>query len=51
MRMKDDHMKNGQLKPTYNAQIGTEGQFITGVSLYQRTGVLLFVWNVAYPNF
>jgi len=38
MRMKDDHMKNGQLKPAYNAQIGTEGQFITGFSLHQRAG-------------
>jgi hypothetical protein len=38
MRMKDDHMKNGQLKPGYNVQIGTEGQFITGFSLHQRPG-------------
>jgi transposase len=38
MRMKDDHMKNGQLKPGYNIQIGTEGQFITGFSLHQRAG-------------
>jgi hypothetical protein len=29
MRMKEDHMKNGQLKPAYNVQIGTENQFIT----------------------
>ena len=29
MRMKDDHMKNGQLKPAYNLQIGTENQFYT----------------------
>ena len=29
MRMKDDHMKNGQLKPAYNLQIGTENQFFT----------------------
>jgi len=28
MRMKDDHMKNGQLKPAYNLQIGTENQFL-----------------------
>lgn len=28
MRMKEDHMKNGQLKPAYNQQIGTENQFI-----------------------
>jgi hypothetical protein len=38
MRMKDDHMKNGQLKPGYNVQIGTEGQIITGFSLHQRAG-------------
>jgi transposase len=38
MRMKEDHMKNGQLKPGYNVQIGTEGQFITGFSLHQRAG-------------
>lgn len=35
MRMKDDHMKNGQLKPAYNAQISTENQFITHVSIHQ----------------
>ena len=28
MRMKDDHMKNGQLKPAYNVQISTENQII-----------------------
>lgn len=38
MRMKDDHMKNGQLKPGYNVQIGTENQFVTGFSLHQRAG-------------
>ncbi|WP_212963340.1 transposase, partial [Cohnella xylanilytica] len=26
MRMKEDHMRNGQLKPGYNVQIGTENQ-------------------------
>lgn len=36
MRMKDDHMGNGQLKPAYNAQISTENQFITHVSLHQK---------------
>jgi transposase len=36
MRMKEDHMKNGQLKPGYNVQIGTENQFIIGYSLHQR---------------
>lgn len=28
MRMKDDHMRNGQLKPGYNLQIATENQFV-----------------------
>ncbi|WP_328018433.1 IS1182 family transposase, partial [Halalkalibacterium halodurans] len=36
MRMKEDHMKNGQLKPGYNVQAGTENQFIVGYSIHQR---------------
>lgn len=36
MQMKEDHMRNGQLKPGYNVQIGTENQFIVGYSLHQR---------------
>lgn len=35
MRLKDDHMKNGQLKPAYNAQISTHNQFVTHVSIHQ----------------
>ena len=38
MRMKEDHMKNGQLKPAYNLQISTENQIITNFSLHQRPG-------------
>ena len=38
MRMKDDHMQNGQLKPAYNTQISTENQFITHVSIHQTPG-------------
>lgn len=34
MRMKEDHMKNGQLKPAYNLQISTSNQFIVNYSLY-----------------
>ncbi|GHT41975.1 transposase [Bacteroidia bacterium] len=34
MRMKEDHMMNGQLKPAYNVQIGTENQFITHYDFY-----------------
>lgn len=37
MRMKEDHMKNGQLKPAYNTQISTEKQFITHYSIHQTT--------------
>lgn len=38
MRMKDDHMKNGQLKPGYNVQVGTENRFVLGFSVHQRPG-------------
>ena len=38
MRMKEDHMKNGQLKPAYNIQISSENQLITNFSLHQRPG-------------
>lgn len=38
MRMKDDHMQNGQLKPAYNVQISTKNQIITNFSLHQRPG-------------
>jgi transposase len=36
MRMKEDHMKNGQLKPGYNVQISTNNQFIVNYSLHQN---------------
>jgi transposase len=38
MRMKEDHMKNGQLKPAYNVQLSTEHNFITNYSIHQRPG-------------
>ena len=44
MRMKEDAMINGQLKPGYNVQISTENQFITNYGIYQRptdTGTLI----------
>jgi transposase len=37
MRMKEDHMLNGQLKPAYNWQISTQDQFILNYSLHQTT--------------
>lgn len=33
MRMKEDHMKNGQLKPGYNLQLGVEGEYIVGAHI------------------
>ena len=35
MRMKEDHMLNGQLKPGYNWQISTENQYILGYTIHQ----------------
>ena len=34
MRMKEDAMKNGQTKPGYNLQIGTENQFLIDFRLF-----------------
>jgi len=33
MHMKEDHMRNSQLKPVYNVQIGVEGEYIVGIDL------------------
>ena len=38
MRMKEDAMNNGQTKPGYNLQIGTEDQFITDFGLFPNPG-------------
>lgn len=43
MRMKEDHMKNGQLKPGYNLQLSTSGHYIVDYTLGQKstdTGLL-----------
>lgn len=37
MRMKDDHMQNGQLKPGYNLQASSNNQFIVNYTLAQTT--------------
>lgn len=37
MRMKEDHMLNGQLKAAYNIQISTENQIITHYSTHQTS--------------
>ena len=33
MRMKEDHMRNGQLKPAYNVQFGVDSEYIVWVSV------------------
>lgn len=34
MRMKDDHMRNGQLKAGYNVQLATEGQYALAYDVF-----------------
>ena len=34
MRMKEDHMRNGQLKPAYNVQLAVNSEYITGVAAF-----------------
>ncbi len=36
MRMKEDYMNNGQLKPGYNVQIAVESEYIVGVWLFHN---------------
>lgn len=36
MRMKEDHMRNGQLKPAYNVQLSSHNQYIVHYSLHQN---------------
>lgn len=59
MRMKEDHMKNGQLKPGYNTQITTNNQFILSYGLYPNpTDTLTLIpqielfnqWYHTYPD-
>ena len=33
MHMKEDHMRNAQLKPGYNVQFAVEGEYVTGVTV------------------
>lgn len=36
MRLKEDYMNNGQLKPGYNVQIAVGNEYIVGVGLYHN---------------
>lgn len=50
MHMKEDHMRNAQLKPAYNVQIGVEGEYVTGVGVFQdrsdQTTLIPFLNNM-----
>lgn len=35
MHMKDDHMRNVQLKPGYNVQIGVDSEYIVSTDIFQ----------------
>jgi transposase len=37
MKLKEDHMRNGQLKPAYNVQISTSNQFIVNYTVHANT--------------
>ena len=37
MRMKEDHMRNGQLKPAYNVQFGVDSEYIVWASVGPQT--------------
>lgn len=40
MRLKEDHMRNGQLKPAYHMQVAVNSKYITGTELFtNRTDV------------
>ena len=44
MHMKDDHMRNSQLKPGYNVQLAVEGEYIVGVDISgERSDVLTMI--------
>ena len=35
MHMKDDHMRNAQLKPGYNVQIAVDSEYIVATDIFQ----------------
>lgn len=47
MRMKDDHMKNGQLKAAYNVQISTADQYVVDYSIHPNpTDTTTFIKHI-----
>jgi len=44
MRLKDDHMRNGQLKPAYNVQLAVESEYIVEALVsHERSDQLTFI--------
>ena len=37
MRMKEDHMRNGQLKPAYNVQLAVHSEYIMGIGVFSKS--------------
>ena len=50
MRMKEDHMRNGQLKPAYNIQIGVEGEYVVGVDVSNQVSDQTTLWSFLDKN-
>jgi transposase len=57
MHMKEDHMKNAQLKPGYNVQIGVSNEYIMMVDAYQNRSdqktfePFMEKYNLAYERY
>lgn len=57
MHMKEDHMRNAQLKPGYNVQIGVSNEYIMVIDAYQNGAdhktfkPLLEKYNLMYNNY
>lgn len=57
MHMKEDHMRNAQLKPGYNIQIGVSNEYIMVVEAFQNGSdqltfePLLEQYNIMYDNY
>lgn len=44
MHLKEDHMRNSQLKPAYNVQIGVESEYVVGIDISsERSDQLTFI--------
>ena len=57
MHMKEDHMRNAQLKPGYNVQIGVSNEYIMVIDAYQNGAdhktfkPILEKYNLMYSNY